>query len=95
MGDARAAAMTEMQLVSPEVLARVHSEQLRLMVLMGEIEREAGVHGNEPLAMRVATLAESLRMHMGLVDAILDALTPDAQRSAPRPRRRRRGSPSG
>jgi 3-phosphoglycerate kinase len=70
--------MSQPILVSPEVIARVQSEQLRLIILLSELQRVAKARHDERLDQVVAPLVESLRRHMGLVDGVLDALVPDA-----------------
>ncbi len=69
--------MDDRALVSPEVVARVHSEQLRVLMLLSDLQRHARSRHDERLLELVDALVAGLRCHMGLVDGVLDALTPD------------------
>ncbi len=75
--------MSPPTIVSPEVIARVQSEQLRLLMLLSELQRVAKSRHDERLDQVVGPLVEGLRRHMGLVDGVLDALIPDAIASEP------------
>jgi hypothetical protein len=69
--------MSQSTIVSPEVIARVQSEQLRLVIMLADLQRVAKARHDERLDQVVGPLVDSLRRHMGLVDGILDALVPD------------------
>ena len=71
--------MSQPTIVSPEVIARLQSEQLRLLVLLTDLQRAAKVRHDERLDQVVAALVENLRSHMGLVDGVLDALIPEPE----------------
>ncbi|MBM4359829.1 MAG: hypothetical protein FJ096_17130 [Deltaproteobacteria bacterium] len=71
--------MSQPTIVSPEVLARLQSEQLRILVLLSELQRVAKARKDERLDQVVGPLVESLRSHMGLVDGVLDALVPEGE----------------
>jgi hypothetical protein len=71
--------MTQPTIVSPEVIARLQSEQLRLLVLVTDLQRVAKARHDERLDQVVGALLESLRSHMGLVDGVLDALVPEGE----------------
>jgi hypothetical protein len=74
--------MSHPTIVSPEVLARLQSEQLRILVLLSELQRIAKARKDERLDLVVGPLVESLRSHMGLVDGVLDALVPEGEPGA-------------
>lgn len=71
--------MSQATIVSPEVIARLQSEQLRILVLLAELQRIAKARHDERLDQVVGPLVESLRSHMGLVDGVLDALVPEPE----------------
>jgi len=73
--------MSQATIVSPEVIARLQSEQLRILVLLAELQRVARARHDERLDQVVGPLVESLRSHMGLVDGVLDALVPEPEPS--------------
>ncbi|MBM4373921.1 MAG: hypothetical protein FJ095_02475 [Deltaproteobacteria bacterium] len=73
--------MSQATIVSPEVIARLQSEQLRILVLLAELQRVARTRHDERLDQVVGPLVESLRSHMGLVDGVLDALVPEPEPS--------------
>jgi hypothetical protein len=73
--------MSQATIVSPEVIARLQSEQLRILVLLAELQRVARARHDERLEQVVGPLVESLRSHMGLVDGVLDALVPEPEPS--------------
>jgi hypothetical protein len=93
MPDAKPAIMTPNQptIVSPEVIARVQTEQVRLLALLTDLQRVAKARHDERLDQVVGPLVEAMRRHMGLVDGVLDALvvdSPDEEAEASEPRRR-------
>jgi len=71
--------MSQPSIVSPDVIARLQTEQLRILVLLSELQRVAKARHDERLDQVVGPLVESLRSHMGLVDGVLDALVPDGE----------------
>ncbi len=73
--------MSQPTIVSAEVIARLQTEQLRVLVLLSELQRVAKARHDPRLDQIVAPLVESLRSHMGLVDGVLDALVPEPEPS--------------
>lgn len=80
MPSAIGSAVHPANIVSPEVLARLQSEQLKMLVLLSELQRVARSRKDDRLDQVVGPLVDALRSHMGLVDGVLDALLPEDER---------------
>lgn len=78
-------------LVSPEVVVRIRSEELRVLMLLSDLQRHARARHDERLVELADALVSSLRRHMGLIDGVLEALTPD-EVSAGRPDKLAKGA---
>lgn len=62
--------------VSEDVLARIHRDQVAMLVLVGELETLAREH-DPKTANLIDKLATTLRGQMGLLAAVLDAVDAD------------------
>lgn len=85
----RTSHMTTLNLISPEVLARVDRNELQLFLLLGELRSLAEKRGDPDIVALSEALAGVLRDQMGLLEAIVEALAPE-EPPPPRPRTRAR-----
>jgi hypothetical protein len=66
-----------MSIVSEDVVARVHSDHVRIVVMLGELRKHVLRCEDQGLEAVAEVLCEALNDHIGLVDGILEALVPD------------------
>ncbi len=70
-------------MITYELLAKLRLENVRLLTRMEHLQRQADREGSSALVHELSIARGELRDYVGLVDAVVDALMPDA----PRPRR--------
>lgn len=64
-------------LVSPEVVARMHADQTRILVLLGELRAELSTTGSPAVVSLCEALVGAFLEHKDLVDAMVEAVTED------------------
>jgi hypothetical protein len=67
-------------MITRELLAKLRLENTSLLARVDQLHAHAERDGNAELAHEVAMLRDALRDHLALVDAVVDALTPDTPR---------------
>jgi hypothetical protein len=65
-------------MITPELLAKLRLENSNLLARVDQLRGRAESEGTPALAHEVAMLRNELRDYIGLVDALVDALMPDA-----------------
>jgi hypothetical protein len=70
-------------MITYELLAKLRVENTSLLVRVDQLRARAEAEASSAVGHEVATLQRDLRDYLGLVDALVDALMPDA----PRPKR--------
>jgi hypothetical protein len=67
-------------MITHELLAKLRLENTSLLSRMDQLRDRAESEATPSLAHEVGMLGNELRDYVGLVDALVDALTPDAPR---------------
>lgn len=70
-------------MITYELLAKLRLENSSLLTRMDQLRARAEAEASPALGHELGMLRNELRDHVGLVDALVDALMPDA----PRPKR--------
>ena len=65
-------------MITHELLAKVRLENVNVLTRVDQLHGRAESEGTPVLAHEIAMLRRELRDHLGLVDALVDALMPDA-----------------
>lgn len=65
-------------MITRELLAKLRLENASLLARLDQLRIRAEDEGTSGLAHEVAMLRNELRDYVGLVDALVDALSPDA-----------------
>jgi hypothetical protein len=68
----------EVGMITHELLAKLRLENTSLLSRVDQLRERAESEGTSSLAHEVAMLRKELRDYVGLVDAVVDALSPDA-----------------
>jgi hypothetical protein len=71
----------EAQMITQELLAKLRLENVNVLARVDQLRVRAESEGTPALAHEVAMLRRELRDYVGLVDALVDALLPDAPRT--------------
>jgi hypothetical protein len=71
-------------MITHELLAKLRLENTSLLTRMDQLRDRAELEGTSSLAHEISMLRNELRDHLGLVDALVDALMPDAPRKTVR-----------
>lgn len=67
-------------MITRELLAKLRLENTSVLARMDQLRARAETEGTPALAHEIGMLRNELRDYVGLVDALLDALMPDAPR---------------
>ena len=67
-------------MITHELLAKLRLENKSVLSRMDQLRDRAETEGTSALAHEVGMLRNELRDYVGLVDALVDALMPDAPR---------------
>ena len=70
-------------MITYELLTKLRLENTSLLARLDQLEARAANEASASLAHEIGMMQNDLRDYVGLVDAVLDALMPDA----PRPKR--------
>lgn len=68
-------------MITPELLAKLRLENVNVLARVDQLRARAETEGTPALTHEVAMLRRELRDYVGLVDALVDALMPDAPRT--------------
>lgn len=68
-------------MITRELLEKLRLENTRLLARMDQVRDCAETEGTRSLGHEVSMMRQELRDHVGLVDAVVDALMPDAPRN--------------
>ena len=68
-------------MITRELLAKLRLENVSVLVRMDQLRARAESEGTSALAHEISMLRNELRDYVGLVDAVVDALMPDAPRN--------------
>jgi hypothetical protein len=69
-------------MITRELLAKLRVENSSLLGRMDQLRARAESEGTSALAHEISMMRNELRDYVGLVDAVVDALMPDAPRKA-------------
>lgn len=68
-------------MITHELLAKLRLENVNVLTRIDQLRVRAETEATPALAHEIAMLRRELRDHVGLVDALVDALMPDAPRT--------------
>lgn len=68
-------------MITPELLAKLRLENVNVLARVDQLRARAETECTPALTHEVAMLRRELRDYVGLVDAVVDALMPDAPRT--------------
>jgi hypothetical protein len=68
-------------MITRELLAKLRLENTSVLARMDQLRDRAENEGTSALAHEIGMLRNELRDYVGLVDALVDALMPDAPRN--------------
>jgi hypothetical protein len=71
----------EAPVITQELLTKLRLENVNVVARVDQLRVRVETEGTPALAHEVAMLRRELRDHVGLVDALVDALMPDAPRT--------------
>jgi hypothetical protein len=71
----------EAAMITQELLAKLRLENINVLARVDQLRVRAEGEGTPTLAHEVAMLRREMRDYVGLVDALVDALLPDAPKT--------------